>query len=437
MNVLLASVGGSPAPILHTIRSQKFDRIIFFTSQDTRATLNEEILPAIRKDPARSDLLYEEIVTPDPQDVCVCLETLLTDVHRILSKWRYHLKWPETVDFTGGTKAMSAAMAIASVRHPCRFLYVGSKSKGGRTKDGVGVVRDGMEQAVHEENPWNRLAPEAILDAMNDFDSARFQAAQSALADLKHRVDQGKLRKLIVRLESLTSGFYFWEIFDHKAAAHSVRKAHRELEPLIPDFGKRFQGLERVHHALPALLKHLDDCVDQNLNKGWVVDLFANANRRAAEGRYEDAVARCYAAVEKFAQLCLKENHGIETNKTRPEQIPDQLRSEFIRRFLNDDHENGALRYGLVASLYLLKELGHEAGARFAEREKQFRSALNQRNRSILAHGTDAMKEKNFRRLFEESLRIADLREADLVQFPQFGLLTAEDNREPVEGISR
>jgi len=57
-------------------------------------------------------------------------------------------------DFTGGTKTMSVALALATVQAVGRYTYVGGTE---RTKDGPGMVVDGKERMLHQANPWDAL----------------------------------------------------------------------------------------------------------------------------------------------------------------------------------------------------------------------------------------------------------------------------------------
>ena len=77
--------------------------------------------------------------------------------------------------------------------------------------------------------------------------------------------------------------------------------------------------------------------------RALLVDLVVNAVRTVRlANRPDDGVARLYSAIEKLAKSVLKER-GIDNSRTTPGQIPDALREDYHRRFLNP--ENGTLRF--------------------------------------------------------------------------------------------
>jgi hypothetical protein len=109
--VLLISVGGSPNPIIFSIECNKCEHIIFFCSRDT---LSE--LPAIREKVADKVKIidYEKIVTENYEDIGTCYRAIVQRLPEILSMWQFSYD-DVVIDYTGGTKAMSAALVLATV----------------------------------------------------------------------------------------------------------------------------------------------------------------------------------------------------------------------------------------------------------------------------------------------------------------------------------
>lgn len=54
----------------------------------------------------------------------------------------------------------------------------------------------------------------------------------------------------------------------------------------------------------------------------YLPDLLANSQRRAYEGRYDDAVARLYRTLELIPQIILEEEYGDYTSSIKPENYP-------------------------------------------------------------------------------------------------------------------
>src|SRR5690606_13536121 len=129
------------------------------------------------------------------------------------------------VDFTGGTKCMSAAIALQASRWPCLFSYVGGSE---RTKDGVGIVVSGSEKVVHQANPWDALGHQAVEEFIILFDQRAFVAAANVAAAAKTQVSRADRKRELNVLEQLAKAFDAWDRFEHhvsRATFENVEKA--------------------------------------------------------------------------------------------------------------------------------------------------------------------------------------------------------------------
>jgi len=155
---LLISVGGAPGPIVYSIRQNQPECIIFFVSAASRRLVSDKILPQLLQDPGRLPD-HEFVVTPDEQDLGLSTFVLMNEVPAALRRLNVtDVEWPRLVDYTGGTKTMSASVVWASSRYPCVMSYIGAADAGGRTRDGLGTVVDGREVCILRQNPWDRVA---------------------------------------------------------------------------------------------------------------------------------------------------------------------------------------------------------------------------------------------------------------------------------------
>src|SRR6266516_658583 len=149
---LLISVGGAPGPIVYSIRRNQPECIIFFVSAASRRVVSGEILPQLLQDPGRLPD-HEFIVTPDEQDLGLSTFVLMNEVPAALRRLNVtDVEWPQLVDYTGGTKTMSASVVWASSRYPCVMSYIGAADAGGRTREGLGTVVDGREVCILRQN---------------------------------------------------------------------------------------------------------------------------------------------------------------------------------------------------------------------------------------------------------------------------------------------
>lgn len=421
MSVLLISVGGSPEPIVASIQHNNPEKFIFVVSPETREIVTKCIMPIVwlqRK--AFPD--HEIIVIRDPQDLGNIAMILLREVPLAMKDLGESAIWPDVVDYTGGTKPMSAGMVWASSRHACRFSYVGAmNAEDARTKNGVGVVINGREQWLLRENPWNKVAYYEVLDAVNLFNHAQYARAAEALKTLEKRLTESTAQYTINVLSSLFEGFALWDIFDHRKAASCFHKTVPELRKAVEMEQTYLPGmqpfLEQVEVCFETL-KGIDPAHGLSLPLIW--DLLANARRRAdQEGKYEDAVARCYSAIEKLGAYTLLRDRGIQAAAADPHLLPDVLREEYIRKYTTSTPEGkSVVRFGLKAVYVLLAAMDHPLGQRFMEHEQAITNALGVRNASILGHGAKPVGRKAFDHLFQEALFLADIPSESLLAFP-------------------
>lgn len=405
MKTLLISVGGSPDPVVAVLKEKKPEKVIFFTSQGSRSEVEEKIIPTIGYFPQMG-----HVVTPDHEDVGKCTFELLKKVPEEMRKLGESSGWPDICGYTGGTKAMSAAVVWAASRHPCELIYVGGASRG---KEGIGVVESGSEKLVCTENPWNQVAWFEIRLAQQLFDRGQYGNASETISLVKNRVTHSETGRILEWLKNTFEAFCAWDSFDHKKAKGLLKKVRGE-QALV---SATRPELKSFCEQMDKSFSFLDSIKQGAASRELALDLLANANRRAVlENKYEDAVARCYSATEKLAKVQLKEKWGIDNSKAQLEQIPEKLHKEYARYAEDGDR----LKFGLKASFKLLAELGDPMGIAYMGQEKKNGAILGRRNESILGHGSSPVGKNDFDAFFKLALTLAGIREPDLVQFPMF-----------------
>ena len=143
--------------------------------------------------------------------------------------------------------------------------------------------------------------------------------------------------------------------------------------------------------------------------------MLANAQRRADEGHYDDAVARLYSAIEKTAKIALWVRHGINNSRVDVERMPESIREE-LRPMADAD---GMARIGLQKSYALLASLGDALGTAYMERRQELERQLEARNTSLLAHGFEPIGAEKYQKLLGIALDFLHATAGDLPVFPQ------------------
>jgi CRISPR-associated protein (TIGR02710 family) len=390
--LLICTVGGTPEPLVKSLLHWRPDRVVFIPSPQTRSTVDMTLRQyAQSTDRPLSAGCYRICLVADAENLSACLRVIRTLDQEVREWLARGGNFEVVADLTGGTKCLSAALALQARRWRCRFSYVGGER---RTKDGVGVVETGAERVVHFANPWDVLGYQAVEDAVTVFNHGGYPAAAHLLDLAKKNSEQPEVKRELATLKALVDAYAAWDRFDHKAAMTrfaDALKSRNDLKAIFTDAGSLIGRVESHLRCVAQLADSRDPTT------AWVQDLLHNAERRAAEYRYDDAVARLYRAIEALAQIRLRDQHDIPDTKTvSPGKLPETLRHEWTSRA-----RDGTIMLGLRDAYRLLNELGDELGRRFVESDldDNERSPLVARNTSILAHGFTAVGMKIYNQL--------------------------------------
>lgn len=417
---LLVSVGGSVDPVVHVLREVAPARVVFAVSRESEA-----VLPEIKRRTSEIGYLEETVVLPDPEDLVGCLAELDAGLRRVARRWPEVATGDLVVDFTGGTKVMSVALALAVIDRPGRFSYVGG---GRRAGGGLGTVEPGSERRLERPNPWDVLALQLRPRIAEAFARGQFGEARALAERAAARVSAGR-RRLYEVLARLCGAYSDWSAFEFRKALQGLRRVCSDLglvasaaedagfEALAARLEEERGRLERIERA-HARLAAGGEAPDPEDARVLLVDLVAAGERLASlSGRHDQAVAVLYSALEKAAKLALRIGHGIETSRAAPGQVPDPLRGEFVARYAVPDR--GELRIPLFAGFRLLEALGDPLGRRFAERRDELRSLLDVRNEAFIAHGWKPVRPETFEKLLELALAFLELDRSDLPGLPE------------------
>lgn len=388
--ILILSVGGSPEPIINAIKFYNPDFVYFFCSSGSKGsavTVDGTGDPCGDKRKARcpncgheyylgnpkgkaivvqtrlSKDKYQIVGVADPDNLTECYSKLIGLANSIREK---HPDAQVIANYTGGTKTMSVAMALVGTMTQEWDL---SLNKGPRLD--IIKVRAGDTPVV--VNKWQILSEqrlESVRKALANYDYALAEAIVSEC--LLHPLEAGFQNKLL-KIKQICDAFNFWDRFDHKQA----------LELLKP-YGKEFSQYIIV---LKRILK-------QTKSTGYelVSDLLTNAERKATQERYDDAVARLYRATELFAQIRLEQIRGYKLGKLKLEELDEYLRPEYSKYV----REGGRLILGLREDYELLYKLKDPIGEEFKQNESKILDALSYRNSSIFAHGITPLRENDY-----------------------------------------
>ncbi|MDW8482348.1 MAG: TIGR02710 family CRISPR-associated CARF protein [Meiothermus sp.] len=310
------------------------------------------------------------------------------------------LEWdgrPILADISGGTKTMVAGLTLALSGKGVTFSYVG-----GSQRDSQGRVVSGSERMRYLEDPTYRYGLREWEGFRRAWNGADFRAAQDFLSELLARPLTPSEERFYTHLRGVAEGMLDWDLFHHKAA---WQKLEEHLEPALAvaeawGHGAKVRVLQELKEAKGRLRNILDN--ENRPTFALLADLLANAERRARRGRYDDALARLYRAIEMASEADIFERTEV--------QLKDE--KTFVGKY--EQHLVWAQRYRQAVGLREVLEVAAGFDSSLGERETlsqrlladytgngSLGGLLAQRNKSILAHGHQPVKEEDYQKLWD------------------------------------
>ncbi|MCY2990759.1 MAG: TIGR02710 family CRISPR-associated CARF protein [Planctomycetota bacterium] len=292
-------------------------------------------------------------------------------------------------DFTRGTKAMSAALVLAAIRHDLPQLRYISGSQ----RDKRGMVVPGTEIVV-EVRTTIATARKRLDDAYRFFIHGNFAAVLDILPDAASPlfpVWPDELCRLADFVRPLAAYYAAWDRLDYKGA--------QRIEMSSGHVGSvRWEALQptpEVREWVAALAEPLPEEPQPRAARLRLLaaDLLANGERRLRHQQFEDAVIRAYRVLELVGQLrlCDQGIHSDDVPPTHP--VVQQFQAELARKGGNplSQDSRGRLLAAREHVARLLKRLGDTLAQRLLDLGNEGVVKAKARNNSALIHGFEAV----------------------------------------------
>ena len=354
------------------------DYIVFFASELSKNTIDyvNELFEADNDEFIEGED-YEVVILEDIDSFNNCFEAI---EERIWTLDFLSDDNPEIImDYTSGTKTMSAAMACCGMFYSKDLITIIGDRKNG-------VVSLGTE-SIHYQNLYKVYDRISLMRVRNHFNANRFYTAREILEQV---VDTTVHKEELI---NLVKAYYAWDNMDFEEAYDYLTKVNLES----------FEVSE-IKDELKINLKALGAIVrspHENLKNCYILaSLINNSIRRAEEYKYDDAIARLYRAFELIAQIRLSKYTVNSSDIDLDVLLEKNVNQEFIDS-LEKTREDGKIRIGLIKDFELLAELDDDLGKYFAENRNMINNLTIKRNNSILAHGLESLDKEDFDK-FEE-----------------------------------
>lgn len=375
-------------PMLLSIRHREWewDRIVLLPSRETKEAA--QVLSSRLQEEGCSQVLIEELPEKGQEnDADACFGHF----YNVLGTLIQHGFEPSDIfaDFTRGTKAMSAALVLASIGRNVQVLrYVHSEERDERGMvvpgtEKVGEIRTvlatGRRRLELAEDLMRRGDFGAVTDLLSDVDG---QSAATLVPE--------SLQSEAAALRAVAQIYAAWDRLDYKDAVEVMdrpdSKAAGKAGVFAPtqEMGQWLKGLaqrpeQADHEAMAAYLRML------------ACDLLANAERRLRDRHFEDALLRAYRVLELLGQIGLFAR-GYDSDALPPD---DEKIKAFQRKLKKGEHgfdrsRDGTLKAPCQLAARLLKHLGDPLAGGLLAFGRQGNFGTSSRNYSVLIHGFEA-----------------------------------------------
>ena len=370
------------------------DYIVFFASEISKTTIDyvKELFEA-DDDVFIEGEDYEIAILNDIDSFNDCFETFERMVWKfnILSEDKHEI----IMDYTSGTKTMSAAMACCGMFYSMDLISVTGDRKNGTVSLGT--------ETIKYQNLYKVYDKFSLMRVRNYFNANRFYTASEILEKI---VDESIHTE---DLMNLSNAYYAWDNMDFDVAYDFLTKVDLNL-----------LELKEIKDDVKINLKALGTIVrsqHENLKNCYILaSLINNSIRRAEEYKYDDAIARLYRAFELIAQIRLA-SYGLTSSDIDTNILLEKnVSPEFIDA-LEKTRDEGKIKIGLIKDYELLAELDDDLGKYFAENRHSINNITIKRNNSILAHGLESLDKEDFDQFEELVENLARKLDKDMGKF--------------------
>lgn len=294
-------------------------------------------------------------------------------------------KYQIIMDYTSGTKTMSAAMACCGMFYNKDLISVGGDRSHGEVSAGTEII--------NYQNLYKIYDKFALMRIRNYFNANRFMPCVDILSYI---VDSSIHKDSLL---NLCKSYYAWDNMEFEHAYNHLKKVDISL----------FEFLE-IQDTLKKNIKALGTIVNSrslNLKNCYILaSLINNSIRKAEDYKFDDAIARLYRSFELIAQIKLN-SYNINSSDIDVDVLFENNVSPDFIDALEKTREDGKIRIGLVMDFLLLNELGDNLGRYYIENESRIKNLIQKRNNSILAHGLNSQSREDFDEFLEVVVNLA------------------------------
>lgn len=417
---LILSVGTSYEPLVLNISLLSPIKILFLYTEESETVLNKIV-----------DFLklavdsYEKRIVEATDSLSIYHE-----IKRAYVSWNRPSK--VYIDFTGGTKTMSAAAALASTMISVQLVYVGTENY----LTDFRKPAPGSENLYYIDNPIEVFGDLELEKVFALIEKYNYAGAAEKLYKMKETIPDPVNRQQIDFVYLLVKAYEHWDALEFPEAYEKMVQLLRELRRdyrmykniLLMDFQpilkKQYEVLKELN-KIPALIAQRNQqtvLTTESMIIGLMFTMYENAMRREEQEKYDMATLLLYRLLEMIMQKRLM-RYGIFVTKPDYTQLdytyadPEYLETEENERlmllksrnlefkkalFPRTDRDYLPSPIALLDGYTLLAALGDkvcvDANGGALNQLRRIRSMVSLRNNSIFAHGLGPVGEEDYKR---------------------------------------
>lgn len=317
---MILSVGTSYEPLVLSLKLMKPKKVLFLYTEDTEAKI-DKILQFIL---LKSSQYKKEKVEKS--------NTLL--IYQKIKQAYYDWGKPQNIyiDFTGGTKAMSAATAMAGAMLGAQLIYIGNKEYlGAFRKPYPGT--EFLEQIPNPYSVFGDIDEDRATGLLHQHD---YVGARKIFEELVDKVPDPNKKEYFHILYLLTLAYEHWDSLEFTKASENMNKLIKEIEKyclfnsncIMVD---KLSILKKQNDILIIMAQNATQ-VKRNAPMELLLKLneilplmftiYHNAKSRSEQGKYDMASLLLYRLLEMIMQRRLA-IYGIDISEPDYKKVFD------------------------------------------------------------------------------------------------------------------
>ena len=407
---MIFSVGTSYEPLVLSLNLFKPERVLFLYTDKSLPYL-EKVIKMCRL--SMSCFVRKRVDENNPLDI-------YQEVKNI------YLEWGKPrqiyVDFTGGTKAMSVAAAMASAMVDIQLVYIGSD----KYMVDFRKPEPGSEFVQFISNPYEVFGDLEIEKALELVKEYNYAGACEKLVELIDKVPDPLVRQQLELIYFMVHAYEFWDDLKFEEALRQMKYLHKNLlrdskrnqRLVLLDFMDSIESQLLCLEKLTEMKTILKDKGNFEVlqSKEHIVPLmftmYSNACVREKQAKYDMATLLWYRLLEMISQRRLAlyninvsqadysnikmnreklPHYGTMDSRQQLEQYKQEVYEFKVRLFGRQSSaylpEQISLLEGFVQLCVLKDELMIQESVRPLDQVKRIRYMVSLRNHSIFAHG--------------------------------------------------